>query len=424
LHELWRGVVNGSSHDDTLFIKAIENLKGQGELLGSKEVTELFNVLRRHIVPIVRNKSAYSVKLEVTRNLLFVEAVLCNIYHLPDTIVNIIQMSSDRLASSLSRKYVDVQLACLQDMTANEHYHKTIMLLADEMLSQLEQLELLLQQLLIAPGDRDCLRHATELLGKLDSILLMLNHREASLALGHAKKIMLSMCNDVFDRKVLWCVMNNMGVLSFFARAMRHRFYLEKEGVHFDRQTGMLMRRAPPGSNDTWLPHPEKFDQHCAALLQHQHIAGQIVLEDEEDELEKQPWMREGLLDSFLPDMTALVDDLDSILPLSKLAPMDMGHVDTLHRVFHALEHQSRMACVTPLSHATRDIAHALNKVLAESNAVPEHLYTLLDYAVSSMDDWLEEMRLQGQSAIDFTLLAAEVRHYIVEEMRCDNDMH
>jgi hypothetical protein len=48
----------------------------------------------------------------------------------------------------------------------------------------------------------------------------------------------------------------------------------------------------------------------------------------------------------------------------------------------------------------------------------------LLEHALGSMIDWLDEMRLQGQSTIDFTLLAAQARHYPFEETRCDNDMH
>ncbi len=405
LQSMWNGVVNGVAQYEKSFVKAIEGLKDQGEMLGSQDMAELFNVLRRSTLSIVRNRSELSVKLEVTRNLLFVEASLYAIYRLPANFSNMVQDSSLRLASSFDKKYVVEQLASLKKMTGDEHYTKTKKIVADEILSHLQQLEELLQQLLFAPGNRSHLHKTNALLDSLESIFLMLNYQEAHKAVAYAKKMIVVMCDDVFDRKKLWCMMNNMGILSFFAREIRNMSYLKDNMLLFDAKTGMLMTGDVKGAEVVWRPHPENFDLHCAGLLQHSSIAQQIFLEDDMNELEKMPSVTDSALDSFLCELEDIVDDVNCILPLSRISPEDLGHIETLHHVFLMLENKSRMAGVNEMSDAAMEIAHTLNRWIAEDKTGSSELYVLLEHAGVLIAEWLQEMRLQGQSHKSFTML-------------------
>lgn len=410
LQSLWSDVAEGVSHAEIAFVKAVEGLKGQGELLGSPDITELFSVLRRSAGAIVRNRSAYSVKLEVTRNLLFVESVLDSIYRLPSQLSHMVRDASFRLASSLSKHYPGEQLQSLKTMIADEHYIKISIVVADEILSHLQQLEMLLQQLLFAPGDRMHLRKANALFDSLDSIFVMLNYQAPHQATSYAKSMILKMCDDVFDRKKLWCMMNNLGVLSFFARDIRNMTYMENTQLHFDEATGMLMARAEnhhaTPSALVWQPHPDNFALHCAARLQHSQIAEQILLEDEIKDAYTPLMASDTLINSFLSELEELVEDVSSILPLSRLSPADMGHIESLHDVFYALESKSRMAGVSTMSDAAMKIAHTLNGWIADNRSGSEELYLLLEQAHALIVQWLSEMRLQGQSGRMFTMLA------------------
>ena len=406
LQSMWNSVTDGIPNYEKSFANAVDGLKDQGELLGSADMAELFNVLRRNALPIVRNKSEHSVKLEVTRNLLFIEAALYTIDKWPAQFAQMVQDAALRLASSLSKKYVGEQLASLKKLIADEHYDRTTMMVADEILAQLQQLAPLLQQLLLSPGDRRVLHQTTLLLDNLDSIFLMLDYQAANRALSHAKRMISMMYDDVFDRKKLWCIMNNMAVLSFFAGEIRNRAFIEKDALHFDDTTGMLMRRASKGADSVWQRHPDNFALHCTGLLAHNHIAEQMFLEEDDSVLEKLPLAIDNLLDGFLYELDAIVQDVDSILPLSRLMPDDIGHIEALHDVFHALEQKSRMAGELALSDAALNITHTLNHWIAENKAGSHALYALLEHAHELMLAWLEDMRVQGQSDKRFTMLA------------------
>lgn len=406
LQSMWNSVVEGIPNYEKSFANAVDGLKDQGELLGSADMAELFNVLRRNALPVIRNKSEHSVKLEVTRNLLFVEAALYTIDKWPAQFTQMVQDASLRLASSLSRKYVDEPLASQKKMIADEHYDRTTMMVADELLAQLQQLAPLLQQLLLSPGDRRVLHQTTLLLDTLDSIFLMLDYQAANRALSHAKRMISMMYDDVFDRKKLWCIMNNMAVLSFFAGEIRNRAFIEKDAMHFDEATGMLMRRASKGEDSVWQRHPDNFALHCTELLAHSHIAEQMYLEEDDSVLDKLPLVIDNQIDGFLYELDAIVRDVASILPLSRLVPEDMGHIEALHDVFHALEQKSRMAGELALSDAALNITHALNHWIAENKAGSHALYALLEHAHEIMRAWLDDMRVQGQSNKRFTMLA------------------
>lgn len=406
LQSMWNSVTDGIPNYEKSFANAVNGLKDQGELLGSADMAELFNVLRRNALPVIRNKSEHSVKLEVTRNLLFIEAALYTIDKWPAQFTQMVQDATLRLVSSLSRKYVDEPLASQKKLVADEHYDRTTMMVADEILAQLQQLAPLLQQLLLSPGDRRVLHQTTLLLDNLDSIFLMLDYQAANRALSHAKRMISMMYDDVFDRKKLWCIMNNMAVLGFFTGEIRNRAFIEENALHFEEATGMLMRRASKGADHPWQPHPDNFALHCTALLAHSHIAEQMYLEEDDSVLEKQPLAIDNLQDGFLYELDAIVQDIDSILPLSRLMPDDMGHIEALHDVFHALEQKSRMAGELALSEAALNITHALNHWIADNKPGSPALYALLAHAHELMGVWLEDMRVQGQSGKRFTMLA------------------
>jgi hypothetical protein len=410
LHILWRSMIDRTAHkhSEKLFLSLIDGLNDQGDRLNSADISELLNVLRRHAMHIVRNKTEYSVQLEVTRNLLFIDAALDSLYRLPDNFTQLVRDASLRLASSLGNQYIDEQMHSLKMMTVREHDIKTTVIVAEEMLSHLHQLEFLLAELLIASGNRQYQDEADSLLSHLESILYILNETASHASIVYARKMMRAMREDVFDRRTLWRVMNNLAVLGFIARDMHNNAHLADVASRFDAQTGMLMLGKVNAGRLEWQSHPDRFDVHCADLLTHAALAEKIVLEDDVPANDLHFMGDDTLMDGFLSALENMIGDLETISGISKQFPADSGHIETLQQLFFELANESRVAGVVSISHAAVEIAATLNHWIAANQHGTSALYQLLEEAQILLMEWLADMQLQRSSRHSFTGLVHE----------------
>ncbi|MES2831413.1 MAG: Hpt domain-containing protein [Pseudomonadota bacterium] len=453
----WNRLVGGEGHAAVAFEQEMLELSQVAQALRQPALSKLLGELTGIAHSAANREPGDRVGLEMATSLLFVENALAQISKLPIDFSSRAEAMMKRLAASVSGHENDtlaLPTPWLDDMSRLAQQRQTVVTLATELQSSLQQVEKMLEEYFAHPGEVASLTPVDKILHQVGGALAVLDQDEAARAVAHTQKALQRFADAATpfehgeSQQQFQHIARNIGALGFFVETLHlHDDKLEKR-FFFDDSTGVFQARlfervanlpvaddlpaieaisevipdaipeepellettelptvldsaaiianpiAPtePVGAESMLPEFSPFELPGPDVFAKDEPATELELPQTDEEVDAE------LLEIFLIEANEVLEAVRITLPAARLAPHDQEHLTTLRRSFHTLKGSGRMVGLTAFGEAAWSIEQLINLRLAQSRAGDADLYALLELAASTLAEWVNDLQTTGRS--------------------------
>jgi len=329
---IWNRIVGGDSTPAPVFELEMKTLSEAGGKLNSPPLSRLLRELNGIARHAAYAKPGDGLGLEMATSLLFVENALNAISHLPEDFSERAEALTARLLSVVGGEAPADSAQWLNDMSRAAQQNQAMTVLAGEMLTNLRQVEKLLDEYFNDPTRREALTPIDQVLHQIEGGLAVLDQDDARRAVQHTRAAVQEFV-DAGDEAVpapaaFQHVAQNIGALSFFIETLQLHSEDAGRRFSFDEQAGMFRANlleksrpvvavpqedaAPtPDEREPAVPAAEPATAEQELTLHQQHsadLALSLALEPENPDLQDQ--LKKSL--EQVRDVATLVDNADA----------------------------------------------------------------------------------------------------------------
>jgi len=293
---IWNQLVGGNTEATVAFAQEMLGLSQAGEALEQPSLAKLLRELNGIARAAASGKPSDRLGMEMATSLLFVENALAQIGKLPEDFGSRAEAMTARVLSSVagqSDNDTDAPAPWLDDMSRLAQQRQTIITLAGELQTSLQQVEKMLEDYFTQAVDTAPLAAVDAILHQVGGVLTVLDQDDAALAVASTQEALqnffeasVSLESNESQRQFTH-IARNIGALGFFVETLQlHDDHLEKR-FFFDSATGVfqaaVFERIPAipkiaapahvesqtGGNLSTVEDDLLFHQQQAALLGH-----------------------------------------------------------------------------------------------------------------------------------------------------------
>jgi chemosensory pili system protein ChpA (sensor histidine kinase/response regulator) len=438
---LWDRIANGDAKSAGNFENEMSSLCDAASALNVAALEKLLRELKGIARAAAYAKPGDRLGLEMATSLLFIENALNQLSRLPADFVQRADELSARLLSCIANEDNQVDekpVPWLDDMAKQVQDQQSMTTLQSELQASMAQVEKNLEQYFADPTQPAVLAPVDAILHQIGGAFSVMDQEHASQAIASTRQALnaFAQADTPIDpmqaQPRFHQIARNIGALGFFIETL-HMTGNQRNQFSFDETTGIfqanLLRNAKArdsndvrdslieesdavtdlnnevdvSSNDLAavdviaidLPSTDAgqlgtpagdVDTQSASTLVNDAASGSDLDTDAE------------LLDIFLQEATEVLQDVRTILPAAREAPTQVDYLTMMRRSFHTLKGSGRMVGLDAIGDAAWSIEKVLNQRFSESRSGDPDLFALLEMALTTLSEWVDDLRCKGTS--------------------------
>ncbi|PXW86464.1 chemosensory pili system protein ChpA (sensor histidine kinase/response regulator) [Nitrosomonas sp. Nm84] len=406
-NDIWREFCAG--HQESL-VSLLEYTDWLGHLAQQTECVplgRLINVIGDTVAYLHDQPQDTSEELamEMATALLLVESIIDDFHNLPADLPQQI----DTLASRLHQITVDNRGNELPNRPAfnaidsRTQEKELLAQVAQEILTNLKQIENILDKFFFEPSQRSELSALSALRKQVSGALVMLDLERANTLLDLCWSLLEKLLEPDYEiaetEQIL--LVDGLSSLAFFIEAFRSG---QPDSYQIIEEAITLFEIAMiPGS--ARLPTPAI----SAELVKTTKTATQPI-EAADTAIDPE------LLDVFLEEVDEVLASIDSNLHNYQNNPADPHALADLRRAFHTLKGSGRMVKLDDMSEVASRVEQVLEHWLTENRPVSTQLIELIAHAHRAYEQWCKNLREHGAAKIDADELLQLTQQLILEK--------
>lgn len=349
--------------------------------------------------------------MEMATALLMIESILDDFYKLSPGLPRQIDILVSRLHSVTAGDVNINELPVVPFFDALESSTQDKELLAQvgqEMLTNLAQIESILDKFFFEPSERSGLALLSGLFKQVSGALVMLELDRAQTLLKLCQNLIEKLLQPdyvVIESEQILLV-DGLSSLGFFIEALRSgqpdSIQIVEEALALFQMAAMRRTRASQSTPVIQIPPVNE--------AQLETVCSEVASEDVDSEL----------LEIFLEEADQVLAELSNDLQRCRIGAYDHDALTSLQRGFHTLKGSGRMVKLEEMSDVAWNLEQVLNHWLNEQIPVSDQLVDLITRARQAYTGWCRDLREQGTTHVDAKELLLTVKELLAQQAEAE----
>ncbi|SEF85995.1 hybrid sensor histidine kinase/response regulator [Nitrosomonas ureae] len=346
--------------------------------------------------------------MEMATALLTIESILDDFYKLPPELPHQVDVLVSRLQGVTAGDVNVNELPALPFFNALESNTQDKDLLArvaQEMLTNLGQIECILDKFFFEPSKRYELSLLSGLFKQISGALVMLQLERAQTLSKFCQNLverLLEPDYEIIESEQILLV-DGLSSLGFFIEALRSGqpdcIQIIEEALALFQMTAI--------QKDALPPNPENVALH-ATKAKPETVRNEATSTDVDSEL----------LEIFLEEADQVLAEMICDLQRCCADPANRDALSSLRREFHTLKGSGRMVKLEEMSDVAWNLEQVLNHWLDEQRPITDQLTDLITRAHQAYAGWCRELREQGAVHVDAKTLLLAAKELLVQQTK------
>lgn len=400
IDEQWHQFSSGQQDSLATLLTSTDRLRVIASRVDCPPLEKLIGVMHGALSYLrIRPQSMHDgISLDIASSLLLAENAIENFHQLSPEFPSQVEALATRIRAVTTGKGSDTDLPDLPGPDQAGHHaqeKKLLKQVAHEVLTNLAQVENILDRFFFEPDIRNDLPLLPGLFRQISGVLTMLE-------LDHAGTL-LDLCYGLVEKLMDPTYQVNSAEQTLLADALSSLgFYIE------------ALRNSQPDHEEIVIAAISKFDQGLVEKLLSPDVSETpvedlsplpIVSPDNEEQL-----IDPELLTIFLDESSEVLADIADNLQSSHTDPTDLGALAAIRRGFHTLKGSGRMVKLQDLSEIAWRIEQLMNRWLSERKPATDALLNLLEDSRRKFSDWCDNLRKNGTVEIEASPLLDRIK--------------
>ncbi len=400
-NDIWREFCAGHQESLASLLEYVDWLSHQARQAGYAPLEKLTDAIGDTVSYLHKHPQDASEELamEMATALLLVESIIDDFHKLPADLPQQIDVAVSRLHGITQGSISDLPPAPTFKTLESETQGKELQAqVAQEILTNLAQVESILDKFFFEPAQRAELSLLPDLFKQISGTLIMLDLERAHTLLHLCQSLTgkLQPDYDITGAEQILLV-DGLSSLGFYIEALRSG-QPESERIVDEAIERFQSAPVPPSES---LPVPESTAPGAAAIVaEKEPVAFAAAGAGADPEL----------LEIFLEEADIVLASIADDLHKCRTDATDRELLASLRRAFHTLKGSGRMVGLEEMSEVAWNLEQVLNLWLSKRKPASNQLLDLIGDTHRAYDGWCENLREQGSTNIDAEalLLAAK----------------
>ncbi|MDE2389129.1 MAG: Hpt domain-containing protein, partial [Betaproteobacteria bacterium] len=406
-NDIWREFCAGHQESLASLLEYVDWLSHQARQTGYAPLEKLadaigdtVNYLHEH-----PQDASEELAMEMATALLLVESIIDDFYKLPADLPQQIDVIVSRLRGITQGNVSGLPLAPTFKVLESETQEKELQAqVAQEILTNLAQIESILDKFFFEPAQRAELSLLPDLFKQISGTLVMLDLERAHTLLHLCQGLIDKLSQPDYDitgaEQIL--LVDGLSSLGFYIEALRSG---QPESERIVDEAIKRFQGAPVAPSEP-LPAPESIAPNVAAIRENEPVAFTAAGTGTDPEL----------LEIFLEEsdivLASIVDDLHKC----RADATDREPLASLRRAFHTLKGSGHMVGLEEMSEVAWNLEQVLNLWLSERKPASNRLLDLIGSAHRAYGGWCQNLREQGSTDVDAEALPLAAKELLTRE--------
>jgi chemosensory pili system protein ChpA (sensor histidine kinase/response regulator) len=406
-NDIWREFCAGQQESLASLLEYVDWLSHQARQTGCAPLEKLIDAISSTVTYLHDQPQDTSEELamEMATALLLVESILDDFYKLPADLPQQIDVIATRLYAVTSGELPRAPaFAVLESKTQDQELLTQV---AQEILTNLGQIESILDQFFFEPAERSELSLLPDLFKQISGTLVVLDleraHTLLHLCQGLIEKLLKPGYEIVETEQIL--LVDGLSSLGFYIEALRSG----QPGSHQIAEEAIKLFRIASNPASTPLPAQTAVIE-PAAVRPDDTVADAAIGTAADPEL----------LGIFLEEADEVLAGITRDLQQCRVDPADRESLTSLRRGFHTLKGSGRMVGLEEMSEAAWSVEQVLNHWLRERRLVSGALLDLISRTHLAYGEWCSSLREQGAADVDAEALLLAAKELLTAEQAAE----
>ena len=401
-NDIWREFCAGQQESVALLFEKIEQLKQLAKQTPCVPLGKLIDVISETVTYLRAHPQSLSEELamEMATALLLIESIVDDFNKLSPDLPNQIDILSSRLHSVTEDNENATELPCapnLNEIASKTQEKELVTHVVQEMLTNLSQIESILDRFFFEPAERSELSTLSLLFKQVSGALVMLDLQRANTLLNlcqHLAEKLLEPGHEIEEAEQILLV-DGLSSLGFYIEGYRSG---QPDGQQIIDEAIMLFEISAT---------PEKTPQSTQATTPQAGKAAQVeVVETDIASIgiaSAQPsgHIDHELLAIFLEEAEEVLIGIANDAQKCQIDPFDHESLTSLRRGFHTLKGSGRMVKLTEMGEVAWGLEQVLNRCLNEKRPVTDPIIRLITRTCQDYSQWCQQLREQGTARVN-----------------------
>ncbi|MBY0473496.1 MAG: Hpt domain-containing protein [Nitrosomonas sp.] len=349
--------------------------------------------------------------MEMATALLMIESILDDFYKLSPELPRQIDILVLRLHGVTAGDVNINELPAVPFFDASENSTQDKDLLAQvaqEMLTNLAQIESILDKFFFEPSERSGLVLLSSLFKQIAGALVMLELERAQTLLRLCQNLVEKLLQPDYEivesEQIL--LVDGLSSLGFFIEALRSgqsdSIQIVEEALALFQMVAMRRTRASQST--------PAIQVSPVTEAQLETVCSEVASTDVDSEL----------LEIFLEEANQLLAELGNDLQKCRIGAYDHDALTSLQRGFHTLKGSGRMVKLEEMSDVAWNLEQVLNHWLNEKIPISDQLVDLITRARQAYAGWCRDLREQGTTHVDAKELLLTAKELLVQRAEAE----
>ncbi len=392
-NDIWREFCAGQHDSLASLFEAIERLKRLAKQTPCVPLEKLIGAISDTVAYLRAHPQDLSEELamEMATALLLIESIIDDFNKLLPDLPNQIDLLSSRLHSITTgnENIGDLPSApALNEFAGKKQEKELLTQVAQEILTNLGQIESILDRFFFEPAKRSELSLLSPLFKQISGALIMLDLQPADTLLNlchHLIEKLLKPSYEMTEAEQILLV-DGLSSLGFFIEALRSG---QPDSYQIIEEAIALFEITPipenvPRVTQVITPEPNRVEK-----VEMEAVGIASVEIDPE------------LLDIFLEESNEVLVSIAKDLHSCRIDSTDRESLAGLRRGFHTLKGSGRMVKLEEMSEVALSVEQVLNRWLTEKKSVSNSLISLITRTHQAYSQWCKQLREHGKAKVN-----------------------
>lgn len=400
-NDIWREFCAGHQESLASLLEYVDWLSHQARQTGYAPLEKLTGAIGDTVSYLHDHPQDASEELamEMATALLLVESIIDDFHKLPADLPQQIDVIVSRLHGITQGNISDLPPAPTFKTLESETREKELQAhVAQEILTNLAQVESILDKFFFEPAQRAELSLLPDLFRQISGTLVMLDLERAHTLLHLCQDLIGKLSqpdHDITETEQILLV-DGLSSLGFYIEALRSG---QPDSEQIAEEAIKRFQSAPVAPSAP-LAAPETMASGSAAVAEKEPVVSATAASGVDPEL----------LEIFLEEADIVLASIADDLHKCRIDDADREPLASLRRGFHTLKGSGRMVGLDDMSEVAWSVEQVLNLWLSERKPASDPLLALIGSAHQAYGEWCKNLREQGSTDVDAEalLLAAK----------------
>jgi len=406
-NDIWREFCAGHQESLASLLEYVDWLSHQARQTGYAPLEKLADAIGDTVSYLHDHPQDASEELamEMATALLLVESIIDDFHKLPADLPQQIDVIVSRLHGITQGNVSDLPPAPTFKTLESETREKELQAhVAQEILTNLAQVESILDKFFFEPAQRAELSLLPDLFKQISGTLVMLDLERANTLLHLCQDLTGKLSrpdHDITEAEQILLV-DGLSSLGFYIEALRSG---QPDSEQIAEEAIQRFQSAPAAPSAP-LPVPETFVPGSAAIVEKEPATSATAATGADPEL----------LEIFLEEADIVLASIADDLHKCRMDDADREPLASLRRGFHTLKGSGRMVGLDDMSEVAWNLEQVLNLWLDEKRLVSGQLMDLIGDTHRAYSEWCKNLRQQGSTDVDAEALLQAAKELLTRK--------